>query len=201
LETWVRNAFLPFLSNLVQIESSEGHTSAVARTCGMIFANQRSSTREVHELPNLVWKPMNRRDLVLAMLACADGRAYTPVQIQKAIFIACDKTPALINQGPAFQFEPYDYGPFDAAVYGEIHALSNEGFATVAPSGGGRWNTYAASDIGLANGREILDGLAERDRGYLKQISEWVRSQSFSSLVKSIYEAYPSMRANSIFRG
>jgi hypothetical protein len=59
---------------------------------------------------------VNRRDLVLAILAAADGRAYTPVQIQKAVFIVCDQFPDLIEEGPHFHFEPYDYGPFDSDV-------------------------------------------------------------------------------------
>jgi hypothetical protein len=32
-------------------------------------------------------------------------------------------------------------------------------------------------------------------------VSDWVRAQSFNSLVKAIYDAYPEMKVNSIFRG
>lgn len=144
---------------------------------------------------------MNRRELLLAVLACSDGRPYSPVQIQKAIFLVTENVPGLVTEGPGFAFDAYDYGPFDSSVYTEALALRADGDAVIAPSDIGRWNTYAASDAGLERGREILDAMDEQTREYLRRVSAWVRSQSFSSLVKSIYDAYPHMRANSIFRG
>lgn len=145
---------------------------------------------------------MNRRDLVLAILAAAEGRTYTPVQIQKAAFVICDQLPELIDEGPGFSFQPYDYGPFDSDVYSEISALQRAGLAVIAPSGIGNWSTYAASDAGIEQGDDILyNVLEEKDRAYIEKISNWVRSLDFASLVKSIYEAYPDMRARSIFRG
>jgi hypothetical protein len=143
---------------------------------------------------------MNRRDLVLAILAASEGRPYTPVQIQKAVFIVCDQFRELIDDGQGFNFEPYDYGPFDSDVYSEISELDSNGEAIIAPSGVGNWNTYAASDYGLIRGRELLDKMGKEGK-YVQKISDWVRSLSFNQLVKSIYEAYPDMRANSIFRG
>jgi hypothetical protein len=144
---------------------------------------------------------MNRRDLVLAILAAADGRTYTPVQIQKAAFVICDQFPDLIDQGPGFHFEPYDYGPFDSDVYFELSRLHDAGDAEIAPSAYGNWNTYAASDAGIDRGWDLLSQLSRDRQRYVKEVSSWVRSLSFKKLVKSIYEAYPAMRANSIFRG
>jgi uncharacterized protein len=144
---------------------------------------------------------MNRRSLVLAVLACADGRSFTPVQIQKALFVICRNVPDLIDEGPGFNFEAYDYGPFDSSVYTELSILETNRCVVIAPSGIGRWNTYAATDTGLIRGRELLGRLSKRDQEYLRKISDWVRSLSFSALVKAIYDAYPEMRANSIFRG
>jgi hypothetical protein len=142
---------------------------------------------------------MNRRDLVLAILSSSDGRPYTPAQLQKAVFLIARRMPRIID-GPAFNFVPYDYGPFDSDVYSEAESLRRENEVIIAPSGVGRWNTYAASESGLNRGRTLLDRLDGPARTYLHEVSSWVRSQSFSSLVKSIYEAYPEMRANSIFR-
>jgi hypothetical protein len=144
---------------------------------------------------------MNRRDLVLAILAAAEGRPYTPVQIQKAVFVICDQLPDLIDEGPGFHFEPYDYGPFDSDVYSVLSRLEDDGYAEIAPSAYGNWNTYAASDHGVVQAELLLDNMSTEDEKYIKKISDWVRSLSFKRLVKSIYEAYPQMRANSIFRG
>ena len=114
----------------------------------------------------------------------------------------CDHLPHLIDDGPRFNFQPYDYGPFDSDVYSEIAALQREGAAIIAPSGVGNWNTYAATDAGVDRGDEFLyEVMKEEDRAYIEKISNWVRSLNFATLVKSIYEAYPPMRANSIFKG
>jgi uncharacterized protein len=145
---------------------------------------------------------MNRRALVLAILAAAEGRTYTPVQIQKSVFLVCDQFPHLIDEGPQFNFQPYDYGPFDSDVYSVIDVLRSDGLAVVAPSPSGNWNTYAASDAGIDEGDEVLNNAMGDDaRKYVRAVSDWVRSLRFKSLVKSIYEAYPHMRANSIFKG
>ena len=107
----------------------------------------------------------------------------------------------LVDRGPNFNFTPYDYGPFDAAVYSEAESLKLTGDVVVAPSGSGRWNTYAASGFGLTRGQQILAALQPNIRNYIDEISGWVRSRSFRDLVISIYDAYHEMRINSVFRG
>lgn len=144
---------------------------------------------------------MNRRDLLLAVLACAEGRNFTPAQIQKAMFLLSRQMPGLVQQGPGFAFRPYDFGPFDAGVYHEAEILERDGQAIISPSGSGNWRTYAASGEGVMRGKQLLHGLAAQQRDFVIKVSDWVRAQSFNSLVKSIYEAYPDMKANSIFRG
>lgn len=143
---------------------------------------------------------MNRKELVLATLASAEGRLFTPVQIQKAVFLLSRNLPDLVNEGHGYAFEPYDYGPFDASVYYDANALNSEGDAIIANSSTGRWKTYAASEKGVVRGQAILASLPAGKREYIKRVSDWVRSLDFSTLVKSIYEAYPEMRANSIFK-
>ncbi|TGD95861.1 hypothetical protein [Methylobacterium nonmethylotrophicum] len=142
---------------------------------------------------------MTRRDLLLSILAAANGQPYEPVQIQKATFLVLTNLPWLVDEGPAFAFEPYDYGPFDRAVYAEAEQLARDGLAVVRPSPSGRWKTYAASDAGVARGREAMAGLAPEFAHYVDDIARWVRAQDFGTLVRSIYEAYPGMRANSVF--
>jgi hypothetical protein len=144
---------------------------------------------------------MNRRELLLAILTAADGRPLTPVQLQKATFLVTENLEDIVDHGPGFKFVPYDYGPFDANVYNEAQSLALDDDVVIAPSGRGRWNTYAASEDGLEYGQELLDKLDDEDREYIVRTVKWVRSRTFSSLVKSIYDAYPRMRANSIFKG
>jgi hypothetical protein len=141
---------------------------------------------------------MNRRDVLLALLSAANGRAYTPAQLQKGVFLLTKAS--VIDDGPSFNFVPYDYGPFDRAVYLEAELLQKEGLAEIKPSGFGPWHLYAATPPGVERGISVLAKMKEAHRNYVVEISRWVRAQSFTGLVKSIYQAYPEMRANSIFR-
>lgn len=143
---------------------------------------------------------MNRNELVLALLAASGGAAYSPVQIQKAAFLVSRQAPWLVT-GKPFQFVPYDYGPFDSSVYQEVNVLARQGYATVTQSPLGQWNDYAVTPTGLNKAEELLARQSKKVREYLVSVSKWVRSQSFSELVKSIYTAYPDTKVNSIFKG
>lgn len=144
---------------------------------------------------------MNRRDLLLSVLTTANGAPFTPVQIQKAVFLIARNAPKIVTDGPNYEFAPYDYGPFDRNVYLDAELLSAAGDVVVAPSPEGRWSTYAASESGRIRGQKLLDNLPAQLREYLAAVSKWVRAQSFGSLVRSIYDQYPEMRENSIFKG
>jgi len=144
---------------------------------------------------------MTRRDLILIVLAAAKGRPYQPVQLQKVVFLITRNVPDIIDKGPGFTFAAYDYGPFDAAVYWEAEALRDSGEAIITLSPSGRWKTYAASEFGITRGVEFLNRLPESVRDYIYAISAWALSQSFGSIVRSIYDAYPDMKENSIFNG
>jgi hypothetical protein len=143
---------------------------------------------------------MDRRELLLAVLASGKGRPFSPAQIQKAIFLIDTNLPHLIHRGARYNFVPYNYGPFDRNVYVEAENLQREGSAIIA-SPNGRWSTYAASDQGVKQGDLILGRLKRKSRTYVDSVVEWVLAQSFGSLVKSIYDAYPDMKENSIFQG
>jgi hypothetical protein len=144
---------------------------------------------------------MDRRELLLAVLAAGNGRPFSPVQIQKAMFLIDKNLPHLIHRGAHYNFEAYNYGPFDRTVYVEAESLRDEGRAIIAPSDTGRWNTYAASRKGLREGQESLERLKKKSHRYIVSVVDWVLEQSFGSLVKAIYDEYPDMKENSIFQG
>lgn len=74
---------------------------------------------------------MDRQMFMLAALAAAgESAAFSPVQVQKLFFLL-DREASHLTGGPHFAFRPYDYGPFDYAVYDEINELANRGLAEV----------------------------------------------------------------------
>ena len=58
---------------------------------------------------------MTRKEVVLAALAPAKHAPHSPVQVQKLIFLIDRNIPREVG-GPHFDFQPYNYGPFDKAV-------------------------------------------------------------------------------------
>lgn len=140
---------------------------------------------------------MNRRDLMLAALAAAGEHAsFTPVQVQKLFFLI-DREGAQLVGGPHFAFEPYDYGPFDRAVYAELDLLELGGFVrTIATD---RYRIYELTPEGYAVGQRLLSGLPGTTRTFLVETANWVRRLSFQQLVAAIYQRYPDMKVNSIF--
>lgn len=141
---------------------------------------------------------MNKRDILLAALATGGKHEYTPVQIQKFLFLI-EKNVAQRIGGPFFHFEPYDYGPFDASVYGEIRNLVHDGDASAYATSRG-WKCHALTDQGVEKGEALFQQLPHEAQDYVNRAGEFVRSLSFTDLVSSIYKAYPEMKANSVFR-
>jgi hypothetical protein len=140
---------------------------------------------------------MNRQDLVLAALAAAGENAtFAPVQIQKFFFLI-DREGARLFGGPHFHFVPYDYGPFDSAVYETLDLLAAQGYVQI--DSGGRYRHYSLTTFGFTNGQRLLDGLPVGTQKFLRDTASWVRALRFDQLVPAIYRQYPDMKVNSIF--
>jgi uncharacterized protein len=99
-----------------------------------------------------------------------------------------------------YDFQPYDYGPFDSQVYSDVESLERRGLAEISQQPGTQWRTYAASQRGIAEGRRLVQQLTDDQRAVLAKIVNLVRSLSFNDLVSAIYRAYPGMKARSVFR-
>lgn len=142
---------------------------------------------------------MDKRKLVLAALAASATSMHTPVQIQKILFILEKNVSAELG-GPSFDFKPYDYGPFDAAVYDQLRTLEHEELVTASPTQRG-WKKYQLTSAGTIAGKAVLAELSPRLSSYILDVSKFVLSLSFAELVSAIYKAYPEMKVNSVFRG
>ncbi len=141
---------------------------------------------------------MNRRQYVLAgMAAGKEAAIFQPVQIQKLFFLLDREIPKHTG-GPHFNFSAYDYGPFDSAVYDEVEALAREGLAMVDKSG--FYRVYSLTHEGLAQGKAALGELTPQGREYAVKAADWVRAVTFNQLVSAIYDRFPDMKANSVFR-
>lgn len=141
---------------------------------------------------------MNRKEIVLAAMAPAKGRTHTPVQLQKLFFLIDRKVPDKVA-GPHFDFQPYDYGPFDKDVYTVLETLAAEALVEAADTGRS-WKMYSLTPDGQRKGEELLGSLDPTTKDYIERLSTFVRSLSFPELVSAIYKAFPAMKVNSVFR-
>ena len=133
------------------------------------------------------------------MLAAAEGEPFTPVQIQKSLFLLGKNLPESVIGKDFYRFEPYDYGPFDRSVYTDASILALERLAGVSTQG--PWRQYLATPKGIERAKQIEGSLSPEIAEYIRSLVSWVRCQSFSSLVQAIYRYYPEMKANSVFEG
>ncbi len=144
--------------------------------------------------------PLSHDEMALVVLSLANGQSFTPVQIQKALFLADDKVRGAFRADSRYNFEPYDYGPFDWQVYADAENLERRSLAQISQTFGSRWRTYAATAEGVTEGRRLASQLTDEQREMLDKIVKLVRNLSFNELVSAIYRAYPRMRERSVFR-
>ena len=143
---------------------------------------------------------LTRQDWLLTALSKSPGGAMSPVQVQKALFLFGQEAGGSIG-AEFYSFEPYDYGPFDAAICADLRRMTIDGHVRGVWSPGRSWKSYTITRSGrnavLALERDADPRLTE----FLGRIVQWVSGRSFSDLLRSIYAAYPEFAVNSVFRG
>lgn len=142
---------------------------------------------------------LSREDIILAVLSTVENFAYSPVQIQKLFFLI-DKKVADKLGGPFFNFIAYNYGPFDQSIYDDLSKLAMKGYVEVLMSGLNQWRQYKLTTKGQEKGTNILQRLDEKLNKAIFSLASFVTSLSFAELVSAVYQAYPEMKVNSIFR-
>lgn len=140
---------------------------------------------------------MRPKDWTLLVIAAADGREVSPVQLQKALFLLARRLP--LPAESSYQFDAYDYGPFCQTIYSDAEALAREGL--VAIEHGLPYRRYMATPAGREEAGRLRAQLDTRASNYLDEVASFVRRLSFKQLVEAIYAEFPEMRENSVYRG
>lgn len=141
---------------------------------------------------------MDKKEVILAVLATSDGAIHTPVQVQKLLFLIDKKIPNLIS-GPYFNFAPYAYGPFDVEIYNILEELGQEGEVEIIRNHSLKWAKYRLTIKGQKKGEELLAAMDPKASEYIRELSVFVRGLSFAELISVIYQEYPEMKKNSVF--
>ena len=139
-----------------------------------------------------------RRWLLYALLDSPDD-AMTPVQIQKTMFLFGQEAGAELG-GEFYSFTPYAYGPFDSTIYRDLEYLEDREFVRRDWPRRRRVRRYFITRPGREKARELQEREDSGLRDYLTRLVHWVKEQSFSDLIRSVYAAYPDYAVNSVFR-
>ena len=142
---------------------------------------------------------LTREDWLLLALSRSPGGAMSPVQIQKALFLFGQEVGDTVGTR-YYSFVPYDYGPFDAAVYVDLRRMMHDGHVRGEWNPGRSWQNYTLTVCGRKAAHALEKEADARLIEFLGRIVVWVKGRSFSDLLRSIYAAYPEFAVNSVFR-
>lgn len=143
---------------------------------------------------------MRRSDWTLLALGAAGGHPVSPVQLQKVLFLLGRECAEDVGHD-FYDFQPYNYGPFDSTIYSDAEALERAGLVARLFSPPRSWAEYAVTTAGLERAEQLRAQAPKRAVKYLDTVVEWARGLTFEQLVRAVYQRYPDTRARSIFRG
>jgi len=139
---------------------------------------------------------MKKEELLLLVLDRAGEKGLTPAQLQKAIFLLSKNFPSKF--GNFYDFQPYNYGPFDKCIYLDFEKLEESGLAEKIDHNNPR-HLYSISSEGHKSTDNI--NIKAEEQEYIKRLVAWIQTLTFQELISTIYKKYPEYKANSIFRG
>jgi len=143
---------------------------------------------------------LKKDDWLVLALAAAEGKPLSPVQLQKTLFLLQKELPWAVG-GEFYTFRPYNYGPFDSAIYADATTLAAQNLVAVENIPGQRWSGYAITIHGRERANALSKQISSQALSYLQSLTKWVQSVSFRDLLKAVYSKYPEYAVNSVFRG
>lgn len=140
---------------------------------------------------------MNREDWTLLALYFGGGRGLSPVQLQKSLFLLAMEVAEV--RPNFYEFVPHNYGPFSKQIYADAERMAAFGLVAIErdPQSYATFLITASGQIRIA---QIQPYIPARASNYLERAVQWAQQQSFSGLVRAIYEKYPAYRVNSVFQ-
>ena len=105
------------------------------------------------------------------------------------------------NKNEKFNFIPYHYGPYDKQVYLELSNLSLSGKIDIRLNKKNGYRLYKLSQSIIPEARKSLEEtFGDTEITNIRKLNDFVISKGFNELISSIYEKFPEMEENSIFK-
>ncbi len=131
-----------------------------------------------------------RAKWVLLALGAAGGAPLTGVQVQKAVFLLTVRLGSdVLAKSP--EFLAFAEGPMSLQLNEDVQLLANHSFIEIADAGIGDVQKFELTASGFDYCAEICADIPRESLEQVSRIVEWVRAQSFTSLVRTIHLEFP----------
>lgn len=141
---------------------------------------------------------LTQEDVVLLIAAGADGDyPLDPIRVMKGCFLVTRRGKQ--EWRSLFSFQPYDYGPFDSAVYRARNSLVAQDL--LEEDGKSRHGSHTLTEDGRARVAELREQIGDTYANWFAQIGKFVTERSFSKLLDDVYAEYPDYAKNSLYSG
>lgn len=138
---------------------------------------------------------VSRSDILLAILAAADGNELSRVQLQKVTFLVSEEFKGRLPQD-FYRFDKHNFGPFCIDIYDDTEMLHYWGWIHIKPGAERRFDTYLIAESSNLDGLQLDSDIKQ----FIEDTVTWVLEMSFGEIVRAIYRMYPEYRVNSIFK-
>lgn len=138
---------------------------------------------------------VSRSDILLAILAAADGNELSRVQLQKVTFLVSEEFKGRLPQD-FYQFDKHNFGPFCIDIYDDTEMLHYWGWIHIKAGAERRFDTYSIAEPINIDGLQLDADIKQ----FIKDTVAWVVEMSFGEIVRAVYRLYPEYRENSIFK-
>jgi DNA-binding PadR family transcriptional regulator len=137
--------------------------------------------------------------LLLAFLAAPSGKYETDqVRIMKGLFLLSREGPDELRA--LYTFAPYDYGPFDKAVYADLDDLVWGGLVRVEQKFGSSRRVYRLTDNGRQEAARVRNSIDEATMKAIEETKQQVTNLSFNQLLRYVYGRHPDMATRTRFK-
>ncbi len=137
---------------------------------------------------------VSRSDILLAIIAAADGKELSRVQLQKVAFLVSEEFRGRLPDD-FYTFDKEKFGPFCIDIYDDTEMLHYWGWISVTPGAQPRLDTYSIAEQVNPDGSRIDEDINED----IKDTVAWVVDMSFGEIVRAVYRLFPEYRENSVF--
>ena len=137
---------------------------------------------------------VSRSDILLAILAAANGRELSRVQLQKVAFLVSEEFKGRLPKD-FYMFNKEKFGPFCIDIYRDTEMLHYWGWISVKAGAQPRFDSYSIAASVDIDAIQLEEDIKE----YIKDTVAWVGDMSFGEIVRAVYLLFPEYCENSIF--